>query len=127
MLKYAINPKANKSVKVHGRNIRVSTKHSAIVCKAISGTTLEKAHRMLESVIAARTSINGKYFTKTSSELLLLLGSAKSNAEFKGFDAERMMVHASAHRGFSYSTPRRFKLARRQGRMTNLQIVLEVR
>jgi len=125
MLKYAHNPKPEKSVKVYGRNLRISVKHSKVVCKAITGTTMSKARKLLENLIEERVSLGGKYYTKTVNEALNLLKLAGSNAEFKGMDPERMVVHASAHQGFTYRTPRRFKLARRQAKITNLQIVME--
>ena len=125
MLKYAHKPKKEKSVKVYGRNLRVSEKHSKIVCRAITNTRVANARKLLQNLINEKASIKGKYYTKTSMEILSLLTSAENNAEFKGMDAERMVVHASAHRGFTYHTPRRFKLARRAARITNLQLVLE--
>jgi large subunit ribosomal protein L22 len=127
MLKYAREAKPSKSVKVYGRNLRISTKSSAIVCKAISNTSLAKAKKTLENLIAEKQNLNGKYYTKVTKEMLNLVKTAESNAEFKGLDTEKMVTHASAHKGFNYRTPRRFKLARRTGRMTNIQVVLEER
>ncbi|RLI96237.1 MAG: hypothetical protein DRO99_04790 [Candidatus Aenigmatarchaeota archaeon] len=127
MLKYAYNPNPKKSVKVYGRNMRISTKHSVAVCRAITGTTLARAKRLLQNILDEKVSLDGKYYTSTVNEVMGLLNVAESNAESKGLDTEKMVVHASAHRGFNYRTPRRFKLARRTARMTNLQIVLEER
>lgn len=126
-MKYAYNPKPQKSVKVYGRNLRISTKSSVKVCKAITNTSAAKAMNLLQNLLIEKVTLNGKYYTKTVGEMIGLLKLAESNAEAKGLDPERMVVHASAHQGFTYSTPRRFKLARRQAKMTNLQIVLEDR
>jgi ribosomal protein L22 len=127
MLKYARNPRPEKSVKVYGRNLRISSKDSAIVCRAISNTTVAKARHLLQNLSSEKVNLDGKYYTKTVNETLNLLRLAEGNAESKGMDADRLLVHASAHQGFTYQTPRRFKLARRQAKMTNLQIVLEER
>jgi len=127
MLKYANNPNPKKSVKVYGRNLRISTKSSVHVCKAITRTSALKAKNLLQNLSAEKVSLDGKYYTKVVGEMLDLLKLAESNAESKGLDADKMVVHASAHQGFTYQTPRRFKLARRQSKMTNLQIILEER
>ena len=127
MLKYARNPKHGKSVKVYGRNLRISTKHSVEISRAISNTTLAKSKRILQNLVDKKAGIDGKYYTKASGEMLDLIKSGESNAEFKGLEPEKMIVHASAHQGFSYFTPRRFKLARKRSHITNIQIVLEER
>ena len=127
MLKYARKTNPKKSVKVYGRNLRISTKDSTEVCRAVTNTSAAKAMQLLQNLATEKVSLKGKYYTKTVGEMLVLLRLAGSNAEAKGLDPERMLVHASAHQGFTYQTPRRFKLARRQGKMTNLQIVLEER
>lgn len=127
MVGYTRNPNPKKSVRVYGRNLRISTKDSTVVCRAVSSTSAAKAMNLLLNLAAEKVSLDGKYYTKSVGEMIVLLKLAESNAEAKGLDPERMLVHASAHQGFTYQTPRRFKLARRQGKMTNLQIVLEER
>ncbi len=127
MLKYARKANPKKSVRAYGRNLRISTKSSVIVCKAITNTSIEKARKKLQNLISEKDDLDGKYYTKCTKEILGLLNTAESNAESKGLEPEKMVVHASAHKGFSYRTPRRFKLARRTGRMTNVQVVLEER
>jgi large subunit ribosomal protein L22 len=127
MVGYARNPNPEKSVRVYGRNLRISTKDSTKVCRAVSNTSAAKAMNLLLNLATEKVSLEGKYYTKSVGEMITLLKLAESNAEAKGLDPERMLVHASAHQGFTYQTPRRFKLARRRGKMTNLQIVLEER
>ena len=126
-MKYTRNPNPKKSVKVYGRNLRISTKSSVNVCRAMSNTSAAKAMKLLQNLASQRVSLDGKYYTKPVGELLDLLKLAENNAEAKGLDPEKMVVFASAHQGFTYQTPRRFKLARRTAKMTNLQIVLEER
>lgn len=127
MLKYAQNPKPGNSVKVYGRNLRISRKSSAIVCRVLTGFNLDKGKRLLENLIAQKESLDGKYYTNVAKELSLLLRQAESNAEFKGLDTSRLFIHASAHKGFTFWRPRRFKLRRRKRKMTNIQLVLEQR
>ena len=125
MLRYARSPKPEKSAKVYGRNLRISRKSSVIVCKALTGLSLEKGNKLLENLITQKQSLDGKYYTNVSKQLSKLIAQAENNAEFKGLDTSRLIIHASAHKGFTFWRPRRFKLRRRKRKMTNIQIVLE--
>jgi len=127
MLKYTFKPKPEKSVKVYGRALRISKKDSVTICKEITGKNLEKGKDFLDGLTSQKRDINGKYYTNSAKELLNLLKSAESNAEFKGLDTEKLFIHASAHKGFTFWRPRRFKLRRRKRKMANVQIVLEQR
>ncbi|MCK4714484.1 MAG: hypothetical protein KAT35_02840 [Candidatus Aenigmarchaeota archaeon] len=125
MLKYALNPlKKKDTVKVYGRGLRISAKDSKILCSKISGKSLPKAKAFLERLLEQKQSLDGKYYTKTSGEILDLLKSAENNIEFKGLEAERMIVSASAHQGFRFMRPRRFKMRRQQRKVANVQLVL---
>ncbi|MEM5812343.1 MAG: uL22 family ribosomal protein [Candidatus Aenigmatarchaeota archaeon] len=124
MERYAFNPNPKKSVRVYGRSLRLSEKNSAIVCRRITGMNLEKAKKLLEDMISGRRSIDGKYYTNISKEILSLLKSGESNAENKGLDTSRLYVHASAHKGFTFMRPRRLKMRGTKRKMANIQIVL---
>ena len=126
-VKYAHNPKPEKSVKVYGRGIAVSTKYSVLVCRKITGMSLGKAKNLLAGLASETLDLDGKYYTTISKEMLSLLNSAESNAEFKGLDPTRLTIHASAHKAFSYFRPRGMKRRREKKKMTNLQVVLEQR
>jgi ribosomal protein L22 len=125
MLKYAYNPDPKRSAKVYGRNLRISTKSSVTLCRTITGMKYEKGKKFLEDLINRKKSLNGKYYTKTAAEILNILESARNNAEVKDLDVDKLFIHASAHSGFKFYTPRRFKLRRRKAKNTNIQIVLE--
>jgi len=124
MLKYAMNPDPKKSVKVYGRALRVSRKSSVTVCREISGKSLKKGKALLEDLVSKKRSLNGKYYTNVSTELLELLKSSENNAEFKGLDTDKMIINASAHKGFSFQRPRKSKMGRMKRKMSNIQIVL---
>ncbi len=125
MLRYAFNPNPKKSARVYGRALRISTKNSVIVCKAITGMNLQKGKKFLEDLISKRNNLNGRYYTNVTKELLKLVKSAEANAEFKGLDTERLIIHASAHKGFTFMRPRRLKMRRTRRKITNIQIVLQ--
>ncbi|HLD57112.1 MAG TPA: uL22 family ribosomal protein [archaeon] len=125
MPQYAYNPKTEKFARAYGSALRISTKSSTQVCRAITGLNLQKGKGLLSSLLEEKKSLDGKYYTNTTSELLGLLKSAESNAEFKGLDTEKLIIHASAHTGFAFWRPRRFKMRRQRRKVTNIQIVLE--
>ena len=126
MFKYSLNPKKEKSVKVYGRGLRISNKNSQILCKEISGRPLHKALALMERVVNKEQSLDGKYYSNASAEILNLLKSAVNNAEAKGFEAERLIVKASAHEGFRFFRNRRFKMRRQRRKVTNVQLVLQL-
>ncbi|MBL7160372.1 MAG: hypothetical protein ISS93_00780 [Candidatus Aenigmarchaeota archaeon] len=127
MQKYVKNPKPEKSVRVFGRGLRISSKSSAIVCKVLTGKSLPKGQSLLEGLISRKQNLSGKYYTNVVEELSNLLKIAEANAEFKGLSPERMFIHASAHQGFTFQTPRRFKLRGRQRKISHIQLILEQR
>jgi large subunit ribosomal protein L22 len=124
MHKYAFNPDPKTSVKVYGRSLNVSHKSSQIVCRKITGMNLEKAKAFLSNLVSQKHSLEGKYYTNTSKDILSLLKSAESNAEVKGLDTSRLLIHASSHKGFRFMRPRRLKMRGLQKKITNVQIVL---
>ncbi len=124
MLRYAFNPRKEKSARVYGRSLRISGKSSQILCSRITGRSLLRGRRLLNDLVARRRSLNGKYYTNTAKEMLELLGSAQTNAEAKGLDPEKLSIHASAHKGFTFWRNRRFKMRRQKRKICNLQIVL---
>lgn len=124
MDKYAMNPNPKKSARAQGRALRISVKNSVILCRAINGKNLAKGKSLLRDLIDQKRSLDGKYYTKTAQGILELLNSAESNAIFKGLDIVRMVISASAHKGFTFIRPRRLKMRRTRRKMTNIQIVL---
>lgn len=115
------------SAKVYGRALRISTRHSIEICRALRGKNLQKAKAMLQDIAAGRASLDGKFYTNAVREMISLLHSAEANAKSKGLDVNKLIVMASATKGFTFSRPRsRRKLAGQTGRMTNVQIMLRV-
>lgn len=126
-MKYTYNPNPKKSVKVFGSGLRISPKSSAVVCRAITNRHLDSGRKLLEDMLMKKRSIKGKYYTNVCKELLNLLTSAENNAEFKGLNVSKLHIHASAHKGFGFWRPRRFRLRRQKRKVANIQLVLEVR
>ncbi len=124
MNRYALNMNPKKSARAYGRGLRISSKSSTIVCRAISGRNLEKGKSLLQDMVEKRRDLEGKYYTNASKEILRIVRSAEANAEFKGLDINRLIIFASAHKGFTFIRPRRLKMRRTRRKMTNIQIVL---
>ena len=123
-LSYAFTPKTGNFSRAYGSGLRISTKHSTTVCRKLTGMNFVKGRRLLENLLSEKESLDGKYYTNSAEEILSLLKSAGSNAEFKGLDTERLIIFASAHRGFTFFRPRRMKMRRDKRKVTNVQIVL---
>ena len=124
-MRFAHTPNPKKSAKAYGRGVRVSTKSSITVCKAVSGMRLDKGKAFLQDLLDQRRSLSGKYYTKTSQEVLNMIKSAEANAEALGLDTESLHIRISAHTGFTFYRPRGWKRRREQAKVTNLQVVLE--
>jgi large subunit ribosomal protein L22 len=124
MLKYSLNPNPKKSAKAYGRSLNISQKNAINVCRAISGTHIAKGKRLLEDMIDGKRSLKGKYYTSTAGRILDVVKAAEANAEFKGLDTSRLVIFASAHKGFTFIRPRRTKLKRTQRKIANIQVVL---
>ena len=106
-------------VRASRREVDVSPKAATEVCAFIKGKKLPEAKRLLEEVIAKKRVVPfrkykrdlghksglekfyaGRYPVKAAKEVLAALENLESNAEFKGFDTDNLVIiHAAAHRG----------------------------
>ncbi len=120
---YTFIPK-EKFAKASGQNMRISNRKAEFMCKVIRKKTLTRAKRLLKDLSEERRSLDGKYYTKTAKEMLMLLESCEKNAEFLGLDADRLMVHASAHQGTSYRRRRRKSGFGSRMKTANVEIML---
>ena len=134
---YSITPEEldpEKTVKASARQIKVSHKAAREVCRTIKGMMLPKAKQYLKDVMAKKTPVPykrytkklghrhglekafaGRYPVKTSKYILKLLEGAEANAENKGLDIDRLrIIHASVSQGMKM---KRFT-PRAQGRAT---------
>lgn len=124
---YAKQTNQKKSVRVYGRGLNISNKKSIILCGTLTGKQLNKGRKLLKNLLGQTQDLDGKYYTKTAKEFLMLLDSAAKNAEARGLDEDRLLIHASAHKAFTFMRPRGWKHRRERKKMTNVQIVLEER
>jgi len=131
--------------KAIGKEVSVSPKHCREVCKMLKGMKIEQVRTYLQGVVDLKTPVPysryklylspkprvgpARYPVKAAKAILAVIESARSNAEYKGLDADNMRVKwATAHRGrvtqgympraFGRSTPW-------NEQTTNIEIILE--
>merc|ERR1712038_1742080 len=114
MGRYAQEPdNASKTAKARGSNLRVHFKNTRETAQAIKKMPLHRATRYLKNVIAQKEIIpfrrfmggvgrhaqakvhgtsQGRWPKKSAEFLLHLLKNAESNAEYKGLDADHLVI-----------------------------------
>ena len=138
----------DKTVKASGRELRVSPKAAREVCKSIKGMKLDAAKFFLQQVILKRSPVpfrrykknvghrsgfqraySGRYPVKAARKILEVLENSEVNAEFAGFELERLrIIHASAYPGIKIRKyiPRAFGRATRYFKpLCHVEVVLE--
>lgn len=114
MGKYSADPEnPTKSCKARGSNLRVHFKNTRETAQAIKKMSLRRAQRYLKNVIVKKEIVpfrrfnggvgrkaqakafgctQGRWPQKSAEFLLQLLRNAESNADYKGLDADRLVV-----------------------------------
>lgn len=118
-----------KTVKASRPIARVSLKDSIVIFKQIRNKKLEKAKNLLNDLINQKRSLDGKYYTKTSKEILDLLESAQANAESLGLDTEKLFIKkAVANKSFRFMLPKsRWSHRGKKAKICQLEVELEER
>jgi len=137
--KYTTSMNGAKAV---GRDLPISIKTSVEVCRFIKGKNVILAKNMLRDVIALKRAVpyrryvldighrkgmaTGRFPKKTSKEILGVLESAETNAQFKGMNGSRLFVaHIAAHKA---SSPMRGGRKRGQSaKKAHVEIILQER
>ena len=123
IMNYSYQNQTGKFALAYGNRLNVSWKQCNEVCYSIKGMPVEKALIFLEKVMNKETfvafrrynkgmphrtgGVQGRYPVKAAELISNVLVNARSNAEFKGYDAEKLKVdHATA---FKVETVSRIK------------------
>jgi large subunit ribosomal protein L22 len=136
--KYSTEIKEN-CAKAVGVSLPVSLKQAVMVCAFIKGKSVDKVKDYLADVVKIKKAIPftrfnrdmghrrgmaaGRFPAKTAENILSLIKSAESNAQFKGLSTANLIVlHASAQKG--PSTWRFGRHRRRRAKRAHVEIVL---
>ena len=104
IMKYAI--KSKEQVRASG-TLSISPLNAVKVCRAINRKKFNDAKKILEDLSDKKTSLKGKYFTKTTNEILKLLNHVENNAKNKNLNLDNMFLFISAHKGPTMHRARR--------------------
>jgi ribosomal protein L22 len=103
-MKYAITSKGKVCA---AGTFSISSKNATKVCRAINRKKFVNAKKLLEDLLNEKKDLKGKYFTKSTKEILKLLKQLENNAKNKKLDSDSMFLFVSAHRGPTMHRARR--------------------
>ena len=103
-MKYAIK---KDKVASASTTLRISQINAAKVCKFLNRKKFVESKKILSDVLNQKMKLNGKYYTRTTKELLDLLKQLEFNAMKKELDVDKMFLFISAHRGPTMHRARR--------------------
>jgi len=103
---YTFEPN-EKYAKAYGNNLRISAKKATLICRVIRGKKLKTAKRLLNDLSIETRALDGKHYTKTVRDILILLNSCEKNAENINLNTGNLFVHASASKGSAMRRRRR--------------------
>lgn len=121
-----------------GVNLPISTKMSVEVCNSLRGMNINKAKEFLSRVVLLKEAVpfrrfnrelahktkmgSGRYPIKVSKEILSLIDSVESNAQFKGLNTSDIYIqHINAHRA---ANAWHYGRMRRKMKRTTIEIVV---
>jgi large subunit ribosomal protein L22 len=116
MPKYSAEKDLEKSARAYGYELHCSQKDSMNLAYALHGKTVEEAKKYLGEIIAMKRALPavyhkkkrlhqkgigpGSFPEKAARYMLKVVENAENNAEYKGFDVDKMkIVHISAYQG----------------------------
>ncbi len=138
----------SKIAKAFHSNANCSTKFAVEMAREIKGKRLGKAERFIQRILEKKEHLplrkykkkvahrkgkaksftkSGRYPQKTAKVFLDLLRDVKANADYKGLDAENLLIiHAFASKGFrrlSYQSKGQIGGKRRRRKSTHVEII----
>ncbi len=142
---YTATADPDTSAKALGRELPISPKMSREICGMVRGMKVDQAVQALEDVIALKRAVPlkrynkrvshkpgvgpGRYPQKAAGEILKVIRSAMSNAEYKGLDVDGMVlttITASRGRTIPGHMPRAHGRATQWNQETvNIEVIIE--
>jgi large subunit ribosomal protein L22 len=137
---YSFKSEKENIAKCLGLSLPISMKQSVEICDTLRGKKLSRAKKILQDVIDMKVAMKyyrynrgighkkgvgpGRYPIKASMNILKLLESAESNAQFKGLNTNSLeIIHISAQQASKQWKHGRF--SRRKAKRTNIEVVVE--
>lgn len=116
MPKYSTEKDPEKSARAYGYELHCSQKDCRNIAHALKGMSIEAAKKYLEEIIALKRAVPavyhkkkrlhqkgigpGSFPEKAARYILKVVDNAENNAEYKGFDVDKMKItHISAYQG----------------------------
>lgn len=116
MPKYSAKKDPEKSARAYGYELHCSQKDCMNIAHALKGMSIESAKKYLEDIIAMKRALPaiyhkkkrehqksigpGSFPEKAARYVLKVVKNAENNAEYKGFDVDKMKItHISAYQG----------------------------
>ena len=111
------------------KDLRISLKHSMVLCDNLRGKKVKRARTILSELINEKYSLNGKYYTNASKEFLSILRTMEENARKKNMNLEKLAIRRiKPDRGYAFRRPRsRWRLRGRRVKSTSITIEIEER
>lgn len=111
------------------KDMRISFKHSMVICDVLRGMRLEKAKTLLTNLIHKKQSLSGKYYTNATKIFLEILENVEANAKSKNVSTGKLFIKKiKADEGYAFRRPRsRWRLRGRRVKSTNITIEVEER
>jgi len=110
-------------------DLRISRKHSIVLCDALRGKRVSRAKVILQELLSEKHSLDGKYYTNASEKFLEILKNMEANAMQKNMNMEKLFIKKiKADRGYEFRRPKsRWKMRARKAKSTNITIEIEER
>ncbi len=125
---YSRKVEGDDIARAYSNNLRISVKNAKPVCKSVRGLGLPVAKQFLEDVLKAKKDIGGRYYPKTTKEVLNIILSAEKNAEFKNLDTENMYIlHIASLEGTHMHRRRHKRNIGSRIKAAHLEIILKER
>ncbi len=123
---YAKKISGDNIAKACSHNLRISVKNAKFVCKAVRGTGLKGTKKFLSDVLKTKKGISGKYYSKTTKEILNIIENGEKNAEFKNLDLDNTyIIHIAALEGTTMHRRRRKNKFGSKIKSAHLEIILK--
>jgi large subunit ribosomal protein L22 len=145
MVGYTMETDSDSTSRAIGKELPISPKHSREICRMVRGMEVNEAVRVLSDIVELKKAVPfrkynkcvshkkgtgpGRFPKKAASAILRVIESARSNAEYKGLDADSMRIKIiAAHLGRTQEgwIPRAYGRATPFNHQTvNIEVILE--